>query len=68
MSKILIPVKLIIDVSSDSMATAILQYRINEDGNIGKVKSVSVKNSLTSGVNEIIATSKASAEESEGML
>jgi hypothetical protein len=67
--KELIPTKLIIDVNeAGTIAGAILQYKINDNGAISKLKSVSVIGSLTAeDVNTIIADAKESAETSEGV-
>lgn len=68
MAKTLNVQKMIIEVKDGVLGAAVLLYQVNENGNISKVKSVSVKNALTaSKVNSIIAEAQASAETSEGI-
>lgn len=63
------PAKLIVNINeSGGLASAVFQYKVNEDGTKSKIKSVSVTSSVSGeGIATIIAGAKASAETSEGL-
>lgn len=67
--KELIPQKVVIEFDCDVFSNGVIFYKINEDGVIGKFKSVGVKNADFSkpALNEILARFIEHAKETEGI-
>ncbi len=69
MAKTIIPIKLIVETNQDgAYNTGVLQYQINEDGSIGKPKTIGINNGITlDTINGILAEAKRVAEQGEGI-